>query len=285
MATEADFKRIGNYARMYNKDQNIDRRHAKRKVPLEVICPGYSRTGTLTMQKAMTILGYPNPYHFSSFYDNIRDSDMWMEALDAKFNGKGELPDRAFFDGILSHVGATTDAPCNLFTEELVESYPEAKVVLVERDIDAWYNSWVAFCESAYSPTIAAIARYDPYWMGKIAGLGGAITRPQAGFALTFNQARARSRNAYRHHYRDVRDCVPREMLLEFKLEDGWEPLCAFLGKAVPGVPFPHENETKANKRSFVELGQLGMKRIASRLALIVLAIGLPITAAWFLRS
>ena len=66
MATDADFKRIGNYARMYNPSQNIDRRHAKRTVPMEVLCLGYSRTGTLTMQKAMEILGYPHPYHFSS---------------------------------------------------------------------------------------------------------------------------------------------------------------------------------------------------------------------------
>lgn len=49
-------------ARMYNKDQNIDRRKSHRVVPMEVICPGYSRTGTLTMQKALEILGYPNVY-------------------------------------------------------------------------------------------------------------------------------------------------------------------------------------------------------------------------------
>ncbi|KAK3110317.1 hypothetical protein LTR53_015496 [Teratosphaeriaceae sp. CCFEE 6253] len=174
MATEADLQRIGNYARMYNKDQNIDRRRAHRTVPMEVLCLGYSRTGTLTMQKAMSILGYPSPYHFSSVYDNIQDVDMWMEALNAKFHGRGELPDKAFFDAILGHVGATTDAPCNLFAQELVDCYPKAKVVLVEREVESWYVSWMAFCQSAYNPFLFALARLDPYWLGRITALGDA---------------------------------------------------------------------------------------------------------------
>ncbi|KAK3613889.1 hypothetical protein LTR22_027975 [Elasticomyces elasticus] len=76
MATEADFKPIGKYARMYNRDQNIDRRGAQRTVPLEVLCLGYFRTGTLTCHKAMASLGYPNPYQFSFVYDNLKDTNM-----------------------------------------------------------------------------------------------------------------------------------------------------------------------------------------------------------------
>ncbi|KAM6537998.1 hypothetical protein FALCPG4_003887 [Fusarium falciforme] len=34
----------------------------------------------------------------------------------------------------------------------------------------------------------------------------------------------------------------PKERLLEWSVEDGWEPLCEFLGKPVPDEPFPHEN-------------------------------------------
>lgn len=28
-------------------------------------------------------------------------------------------------------------------------------------------------------------------------------------------------------------------------MSQGWEPLCAFLGKPVPNTPFPHVNDTK----------------------------------------
>lgn len=282
MATEADFKRIGNYARMYNPDQNIDRRKSKRTVPLEVICPGYSRTGTLSMHKAMSILGYPNPYHFSSVYDNMKESDAWVEAIDAKFNGKGSLPDKAFFDGMLGHVGAVTDTPCILFTKELVEFYPEAKVVLVERDIDSWFKSWTAFCDNAYQPVLYLLGRLDPGFMGKIVRYGWATTFPQTGFSENVDQARVRSRDAYRHHYRDVREMVPRERLLDFKLQDGWEPLCAFLGKAMPDVPFPHENDTKANTQGFAELARIGMKRIARNILAVFTIVGVPIGAAYY---
>lgn len=39
-----------------------------------------------------------------------------------------------------------------------------------------------------------------------------------------------------------IRGLVPKEHLLEWTVEDGWEPLCAFLGKVVPDEPFPHVN-------------------------------------------
>lgn len=34
--------------------------------------------------------------------------------------------------------------------------------------------------------------------------------------------------------------------LLVRSVEDGWEPLCRFLGKEVPSVPFPNGNPPKA---------------------------------------
>jgi hypothetical protein len=40
-----------------------------------------------------------------------------------------------------------------------------------------------------------------------------------------------------------IRGLVPKDRLLEWTVEDGWEPLCAFLGKPVPDdEPFPHVN-------------------------------------------
>lgn len=40
-----------------------------------------------------------------------------------------------------------------------------------------------------------------------------------------------------------IRGLVPKERLLEWSVEDGWEPLCKFLGKPVPeNEPFPHAN-------------------------------------------
>lgn len=55
-----------------------------------------------------------------------------------------------------------------------------------------------------------------------------------------------------------IRGLVPPDRLLEWSVEDGWEPLCKFLGKDVPDEPFPHLNaagggwkarEEQCNKR------------------------------------
>lgn len=234
MATPADFARIGNYARIYNKDQGIDRRQSKRVVPMEVLCLGMSRTGTLSMRRATELLGYPNPYHFSSQLDNVRDFDAWLEAMRAKYDGVGTPPDKAFFDGMLGHCGAVTDMPCILFAAELVKFYPDAKVVLVERDLESWYASWMAFCEGSYSRALYLSSRLDPGWAKRVADMGCRGTEIVAGHAQTIDEARVRSKDAYRHYYRDIKEMVPKERLLEFNLKDGWEPLCKFLGKPVP---------------------------------------------------
>ncbi|KAB8237907.1 uncharacterized protein BDW43DRAFT_306607 [Aspergillus alliaceus] len=57
--------------------------------------------------------------------------------------------------------------------------------------------------------------------------------------------ARRKSKVEYRKHYELVRRITPKDRLLEFKLSDGWEMLCEFLGKPVPGKPFPHFNVKK----------------------------------------
>ena len=45
-------------------------------------------------------------------------------------------------------------------------------------------------------------------------------------------------------HYAEIRKCVPTERLLDYRLEDGWEPLCKFLERKIPDKPFPRVNES-----------------------------------------
>lgn len=287
MATQADFDRIGNYARMYNPDQNIDRRSQTRTVPLEVLCLGYSRTGTLTMHTALGILGYPNPYHFSSIYDNVRDSDIWQELLDIKYEGKGPPREitKADFDAVLGHCGGVTDIPVINFAAELIRFYPDAKIVLVERDIDVWYASWSAFLDEAMNPFIHLLGRLDGGVLGRIAAVGGRCTDVLVGRGRTPAAAKARSKEEYRKHYALVRSLAANEQLLEFKLEQGWEPLCAFLEKPVPKMPFPHVNDSASNKQSFKEIAGMAMKRILAKSAVMSTVVGVAAVLAYRLRG
>lgn len=53
-----------------------------------------------------------------------------------------------------------------------------------------------------------------------------------------------------------IRGLVPKERLLEWTVEDGWEPLCAFLGKPVPDEPFPHVNAAAGWAGQEMKLGK-----------------------------
>jgi hypothetical protein len=46
-------------------------------------------------------------------------------------------------------------------------------------------------------------------------------------------------------HYQHIRDLVPKENLLEYRVGEGWEILCAFLGNDVPEANFPWTNDTQ----------------------------------------
>ena len=50
-----------------------------------------------------------------------------------------------------------------------------------------------------------------------------------------------------------IRGLVPKENLLEWTPEDGWEPLCKFLGKDVPNKPFPHVNASGGGRNGYKE--------------------------------
>lgn len=58
----------------------------------------------------------------------------------------------------------------------------------------------------------------------------------QAGF-------RENAKATYLAHNELVKRVVPKDKLLLYRMGSGWEPLCRFLGKRVPGEEFPFENE------------------------------------------
>ena len=66
---------------------------------------------------------------------------LWTEALQAKYEGKGKKWGREEFDKLLGNFDGICDVPGCLFVEEFREAYPEAKIVLTTRDVDAWLRS------------------------------------------------------------------------------------------------------------------------------------------------
>lgn len=145
----------------------IDRRYGKRQVPMKVLALGLCRTGTdcefslsisffkhgfaglqltsihIALRQALRTLGYNDTYHgYVAALENPRDCELWYEALRAKYDGVGKPFEREDFDQLLGNCQAVCDFPAAAFAKELIEAYPEAKVILTERDVDEWHR-WV----------------------------------------------------------------------------------------------------------------------------------------------
>lgn len=95
------------------------------------------------MSQALEKLGLHTWHSMLFGSTNLGDIPMWDEALDAKFANKGSKFTCNDWDQLLHNFGAvSSDTPAIAFAEELIRAYPQAKVILVERDIDKWYDSF-----------------------------------------------------------------------------------------------------------------------------------------------
>ncbi|KAH7382049.1 P-loop containing nucleoside triphosphate hydrolase protein [Cadophora sp. MPI-SDFR-AT-0126] len=236
-------------AELFSGDQNIDRRKCKRVVPLEVLNLSMPRTGTMSMKMALEQLGYHEVYHFFNTLNNLQDHDMWIPLLKAKYSGKSDTVDwRSEFDKLLGHCQAVSDTPAIFFARELIAAYPDVKVILVERDVDAWCKSMEIVSDGVYNPFVRAFAVLDPSFMGRLVGTSIQWVYGEY-HAKTKAQFTANAKETYRRHYALVRSLVSKDRLLEYKLGSGWEPLCEFLGKEVPKMEFPKLNEGKVMQR------------------------------------
>ncbi|KAK2759936.1 hypothetical protein FQN54_002672 [Arachnomyces sp. PD_36] len=217
-----------------------------RQVPMKVLALGYSRTGTKSLRDALLTLGYDHTYHtFDAVFLNPQDCKTWLDALNAKCDGVGKKFGREEFDQLLGHCQAVTDMPAAFFAPELIEAYPEAKVILTTRDIDEWHSSVKSTIEAANTNPLSTLLGLT----STLLLMPNRWNRPlfkKLDQVLYANDFDANGRTSYLQHYQLVRSLVPPERLLEYHVSDGWEPLCSFLGVPVPegeDVPFVNRKD------------------------------------------
>ncbi len=208
---------------------------------MRIIGAGLPRTATLTQKVALEMLGFDPCYHMVNVLGDLSKTPRWQEALEGNSN----------WDEIFRNFQATVDWPGAFFYRDLMEHYPEARVLLSVRDGDAWERSmgetiWgIFYGDMLIHDLSTAWSRVDPQWASYIwlmkemwqkSGLLGA----EDDGAGSGKMARAMER-----YNQEVISAVPPERLLVWSPGDGWGPLCDFLGVAVPEVPLPHINDTK----------------------------------------
>ncbi|KAF4435736.1 hypothetical protein F53441_13440 [Fusarium austroafricanum] len=213
--------------------------------PMRVLCLGQSRTGTMAVFTALKQLGYA-PYHMSVAVGSPKTNlCLWREALDAKFHGKGKPWGREEFDKILGSYDAVVDVPAICFVEELVAAYPEAKVIVTQRDVDSWLRGLDSTDGRVLRwPLWNTLARWDHAKAGPFWEFSKKVM-PANFHTMTDFSAESPARQAFHDHYALVKKIVPTERMLEFRVQEGWGPLCQFLDKEVPKGEFPKLNDSK----------------------------------------
>lgn len=239
--------------------------------PTLVLSLGMPRTGTASMAEALRILGYQDVWHGVDAVDTPSDWHILNRAVDSTFPNLPSYNGRPFrrkdWDEIWGHCEAITDIG-SIFGPQLVETYPEAKVILVERDIEKWYDSIdKGVFSTLWGPLPEFFVSYVEPVLGSMAG--PASRKTLLGFfeAENVEEIRAKARDGYKAHYRRLRNMVPRDKLLDFTLDQGWGPLCEFLGKEVPeNVPFPHVNDADALKAKILEVQKRHLRQLGGKL-------------------
>ena len=193
---------------------------------LRVVGAGLGRTGTVSLKLALErLLGAPC-YHMVEVFSHLDHVPAWHGAV------RGEPTD---WESLLGGYRAAVDWPAAAFWPELSEAYPDAIVLLsVRDDPGTWWHS-------ADRTVFAAMRRPAPpeleAWFEMVTELW------RTRLAEGWDDAEV-AMAAYERHNDAVRAAIPADRLVVWRPGDGWEPLCAALGLAVPDEPFPHENTT-----------------------------------------
>jgi hypothetical protein len=205
---------------------------------IELIGAGLPRTGTLTQKVALEELGLGPCYHWVDLLADLDQLERWSQALD------GDADWGAIFKGARS----TVDWPGGYFYRELLDAYPDAKVLLSVRDPESWERSFretivtMSHGDSVMPLLARARAEIDPRWRAYLAFVDRMFWGPQGTFAEGWAEPEMLIEQMNKHT-EQVKQAVPPERLLVWEVGEGWGPLCGFLGVPEPSGPLPHAND------------------------------------------
>lgn len=177
---------------------------------------GLQRTGTASLRAAFNLLGLPTLELYGAWFLVEPDGDGLRFA---------PRVNHTFFQGY-------ADSPVPLFFKEIDAAFPGSRFVLTTRPVDGWVSS------------VERLFEGKPFWDQTPEGeLYNAFHRMSYGVDHAAPDA---LRRGYQRHVDDVLQYFadrPDDLLvMEGGGPENWEPLCAFLDKPVPPVPYPHEN-------------------------------------------
>jgi hypothetical protein len=208
------------------------------RMALKVVGAGVGRTGTHSLKVALEQLLGGRCHHMVEIIADPAQAAGWTDAIEGR-----EVDWQQVMDGYV----AVVDWPGASFWREISAANPDSLVLLSTRDPESWYRSASNTIFQPMEPRPPGLEEWFGATMPKLFG-----TR----FSDDLGNATAMM-EAFERHNAEVRAGVPAERLLEWTASDGWEPICARLGIAVPDEPFPLTNTTSETR------AMLGMPALA----------------------
>jgi hypothetical protein len=168
---------------------------------------------------------------------------------------------------------ASSDQPGCYFVEELLQLYPDAKVIVTVRDKESWWASYSALWQSIHdlyawswpSPQLRRFCLFSfEFWKRVPQAVG---IPPCEAWPMSNQEGLYDAQAAY------VRRVVPPDQLFYFDVKSGWKPLCEILDVPVPvpDEPFPH-----IFPRSWLDKGTTELlARLRRRFVVLLGAVGL----------
>jgi len=216
---------------------------------MKVIGAGLPRTATTTQMFALEHLGFAPCYHMRNVLGDLENElPKWRAVEDGN-------PD---WDDIFGDAQSTVDWPSARHYAQLMDVYPDAKVLLSERDGPGWVRSmretvWgVFFGDSVLHHVSDARAVLDPHWRGFIDLMNGMNWDDETGALAGDTQSDEGLIAIMNRWNEEVKSTVPADRLLVWWPTDGWEPLCEFLEVDAPDEPLPHLNDTASFKEGVI---------------------------------
>ncbi len=207
---------------------------------LKIIGAGFGRTGTLSLKVALEELGFNPCYHMTELLARPNDFVFWETTAQGN---------PVNWHDIFDTHQATVDWPGCTFYKELMQEYPDAKVLLTTRDPESWYESARStiyqVSRMVNDSPLARLLIFAVRTLGNNGPRVGALANTLV-WDKTFHGRfadKAYAIQVFNQHIEEVKSYVPTDKLLVYQVKDGWEPLCTFLGVEIPDKPFPRLND------------------------------------------
>ena len=148
------------------------------------------------------------------------------------------------------------DIPGLFFFEEILDAFPDCKVILMVREEDSWVHSLSYHFESLYaarskvamllSPTAKKMSYVVKSFLN--AAIGSSPSNYKSTYVL---------RKRYRIHNYRVKSIVPTDKLLVYNVKEEWKPYCVISWSA-RSLLLPSRMKI-SNLRLFAHFPRLGM--------------------------